>query len=74
MTGSMANAISLDYIKDTYKDFGTRFPELLPVLEGREQLSYTQWEAWLAVYHKKMLLIASPKEGAVRNTSYLLLS
>src|SRR4051795_6246732 len=45
MTGSMANAISLNYIRDTYKDFGIRFPELVPVLEGSEQLSYTQWEA-----------------------------
>jgi hypothetical protein len=48
MTGSMANALSLEYINDTYKDFGTHFPELVAVLEGREQLSYTQWEAWLA--------------------------
>jgi hypothetical protein len=69
MTGSMANAISLSYINDTYKDFGTRIPELVPVLEGREQLSYTQWEAWLAIYHKKELLIAAPKDCALRNTS-----
>jgi tetratricopeptide (TPR) repeat protein len=69
MTGSMANASSLNYIKGTYKDFENRFPELLPVLEGREQLSYTQWEAWLAVYHNKRLIIAIPKEGALRNTS-----
>src|SRR4051794_4725733 len=69
MTGSLANDISLNYIKDTYKDFGTRFPELVPVLEGSEQLSYTQLEAWLAVYHNKRLVIAVPKEGGLRNTS-----
>src|SRR4051794_28548479 len=59
MTGSMANDLSLNYIRDTYEDFVTRFPELLQVLEGSEQLSYTQWEAWLALYHKKGLIIAT---------------
>ncbi|TDH18260.1 DUF4062 domain-containing protein [Segetibacter sp. 3557_3] len=70
MTGSMANALSLEYINHVYKDFGTRFPVLLPALNGNEQLSYTQWEAWLAAYHKKTLLIAKPSAEAVRYSSY----
>jgi len=37
MTGSMANDLSLDYINNAYKDFGTRFLGLLPVLNGSEQ-------------------------------------
>src|SRR5690349_3700218 len=52
MTGSFANQASLSFIKDTYPDFTTRFPNLHPVLDGTEEMSYTQWEAWLAVYHK----------------------
>ena len=56
MTGAMANALSLQYINDTYKDFAVRFTQLHSVLEGKAQLSYTQWEAYLAAYFKKRLL------------------
>jgi hypothetical protein len=70
MTGSMANALSMEYIIGAHKDFGARFPDLLPVLEDKEQLSYTQWEAWLAAYYKKTLIIAQPSEEATRHSSY----
>jgi tetratricopeptide (TPR) repeat protein len=72
MTGSPANRASLAYIQQTYPDFATRFPELQPVLEGKEELSYTQWEAWLAVYHQKKLIIAVPGQDAPRNIPYQL--
>ncbi len=68
MTGSMAHPSSNKYINDTYKDFGERFPELLPVLNGSEQMSYTQWEAWLAAYHNRILIIATPGEKAHRHS------
>ena len=32
------------------------------------RLSYTQWEAWLAIYHKKRLFIAVPEATAPRDT------
>ncbi len=58
MTGSMANELSIQYINNKYPDFAKRFPQLQPVLEGKDKLSYTQWEAYLAIYHSKRLFIA----------------
>ena len=72
MTGSMANKISVQYIKVKYEDFGQRFPSIEPVLKGDVNLSYTQWEAWLAIYHNKRLFIVAPTEKATRNTKYLM--
>jgi hypothetical protein len=66
MTGSMANKLSVQYTNDRYPDFATRFPQLRPVLEGNNQLSYTQWEAWLAIYHRKRLFIVVPTATAIR--------
>src|SRR5262249_228383 len=33
-------------------------------------LPYTQWEAWLALYHGKTLIICAPEEGAPRDERY----
>ena len=42
-----------------------RVGELRPFLtSGGSLLSYTQWEAWLAVAHQKPLLIATPTDDA----------
>jgi Domain of unknown function (DUF4062) len=71
MTGSMANDISLQYIKTTYQDFGHRYPALLSVLNGTEQMSYTQWEAWLAIYHGKRLFVVAPAPTAQRDARYV---
>lgn len=71
MTGSMANDISLQYINATYPNFGERYPALLPILNGAEQMSYTQWEAWLAIYHGKQLFVAAPTADAKRDDRYI---
>jgi hypothetical protein len=39
---------------------------------GTPPLSYTQWEAYLAVYHGKALVIAAPKTEAPRDQTYCL--
>jgi tetratricopeptide (TPR) repeat protein len=55
MTGSAASPANRKAILDLYKDL----PERLQLsAEMIESLSYTQWEAWLAVYHGKRLYIA----------------
>ena len=36
----------------------------------RVPISYTQWEAWLALYHEKVLLIAKADETAPRGPAY----
>ena len=67
MTGALAQAPSLALIRQRYPDLTSRLPVLAPCLKaGAPDLSYTQWEAWLALYHGKTLLIAVPEEGAQR--------
>lgn len=71
MTGSMANTLSLQYIKSLYTDFIIRIPQLQAALNGIEELSYTQWEAYLAIYHRKKLFVVVPSDIAERSSHYL---
>ena len=74
MTGAWAQAPSLTLIKDRYPNLAERLPPLRPFLEpGAQALSYTQWEAWLALYHGKVLIIAVPEAGAPRDARYQLI-
>ncbi|GKS70065.1 tetratricopeptide repeat protein [Nitrosomonas sp. PY1] len=74
MTGAMAQAPSLTFIRERYPDLAERFPSLQSFLAPDAQaLSYTQWEAWLALYHRKMLIIAAPEAGAIRDEQYALI-
>ena len=74
MTGAMAQAPSVAVIRQRYPDFAQRVPALGPFLApGAPAVSYTQWEAWLALYHGKVLIIAAPEEGAPRDERYQLI-
>ena len=71
MTGALAQAPSLTWIQSRYPDLAQRFPPLSPCLQpGAPALSYTQWEAWLALYHRKRLIIAYPEPNTPRDASY----
>ena len=71
MSGAMAQAPSVAMIRQRYADFASRLP-VGPFLEpGGPSLSYTQWEAWLALYHGKRLIIAAPESGAKRDEAYV---
>jgi len=73
MTGALAQAPSLALIQARYPDLAERLPPLRPCLEpGAVPLSYTQWEAWLALYHRKPLIIAVPEPDARRDANYKL--
>ena len=73
MTGPLAPALSVAAVRRRYPDLGERLPVLAPFLEpDAPALSYTQWEAWLALYHGKVLIIAVPQEGAPRDAFYRL--
>lgn len=37
---------------------------------GGPALSYTQWEAWLALYHRRPIVVAEPLPGAPRGPRY----
>ena len=53
MTGALAQAPSVAVIRHRYPDLAERLPVLGPFLDpGAPALSYTQWEAWLALYHQ----------------------
>jgi tetratricopeptide (TPR) repeat protein len=71
MTGSWAEAASLKSLRARYRDLADRLPPLRASLEsGDPPLSYTQWEAYLAVYHGKPLVIAVPEPGTPRDARY----
>jgi tetratricopeptide (TPR) repeat protein len=69
MTGAMAQPASLEHIIDCYPEFPNKLPDLTPAFKGALDVSYTQWEAYLAIYHKKELLVAVPIPGAPREAS-----
>jgi hypothetical protein len=69
-TGAIAERRSVQAIKQLYPDFAARVPAVAPFLDAAEPtLSYTQWEAYLAIYHGKRLLIAAPSDNAPRERS-----
>ena len=72
MTGALAQAPSIRVIGHRYPDLVERLPVLASFLGvDAPALSYTQWEAWLGLYHSKVLIIAVP-DGATRDEHYRL--
>jgi hypothetical protein len=64
MTGAIAQPALTEAILTKYPDITERLPQLRELLELGEDISCTQWEAWLALYHGKPLLIAQVSEDA----------
>lgn len=72
MTGALAQPSSLAVIRARYPDFAARVPALAAHLRADSPaLSYTQWEAWLAIYHRKVLVIATPTKRAKRDKTFV---
>jgi Domain of unknown function (DUF4062) len=71
MPGSAPMAASAQAILAKYPKFSERFSVLRDGFDDRQAISYTQWEAWLALYHGKVLLIAEAGDGASRGPKYL---
>ena len=70
MTGAMAKPQSVAAIATRYPELGSRFPLAEFLQPDGPSLSYTQWEAWLALWHGKRLYIATPSDGAPRDEKY----
>ncbi|BCM88076.1 FxSxx-COOH system tetratricopeptide repeat protein [Methylobacterium indicum] len=70
MTGAYAKPLSVQALRSKYPALGDTLPPLRQALERGEALSYTQWEAWLALHHGKPLLIARADESAPRGPNY----
>ena len=63
MTGSAPPAFSVDELLARRPDLKTRLPPLGAALDAGDPISYTQWEAWLALFYRKDLVIAAPAPG-----------
>jgi Domain of unknown function (DUF4062) len=72
MPGAWAEPSTLNALRSRYLDLIDRLPNLKASIETNQPpLSYTQWEAYLAIYHGKKLLIAVPEPQAPRDVKYI---
>jgi hypothetical protein len=68
MTGAMAKPQSAASIALRYPKLASHYPQIAEFLQPQGfSLSYTQWEAWLALWHRKNLFIATPQRDAPRD-------
>src|SRR4051794_41033902 len=56
MTGADPNSASVQAVRAKYADLADKLPPLGAALNEGAVISYTQWEAWLALYHSTVLL------------------
>ena len=70
LTGANAPAASIKSLLAKYPDIVEKLPPLKPIFAEGHSLSYTQAEAWLALYHGKTLLIATAGKGSPRGPKY----
>src|SRR5215471_6974575 len=68
MTGAYPNERGLSALLAKYPDLPAKLPPLGTALKDGAGVSYTQWEAWLALYHGKLLLIAEAAKTAERES------
>lgn len=69
--GEDAPPPSVQALSERYADLTTRIPALAAhVGPGAKPLTYTQWEAWLALYHRRKLFVAKAQGGARRGPRY----
>jgi hypothetical protein len=62
-TGALPEAPAVADLLHKYPDFATKLPPLAPLLaDPQPGLSYTQWEACLAIYHRRPLFIYLPTD------------
>ena len=72
MTGAMAKPPSVVAMREQYPELAERLPLAEFLQPEGPSLSYTQWEAWLALLHGKPLFIATPTPEAPRDPDYRL--
>jgi hypothetical protein len=70
MAGAAAGTSSTKAILAKYPDLPRKLPPLGEALGDGVPVSYTQWEAWLALYHDKVLLITRADSDASRGPAY----
>ncbi len=62
-TGAVAEEHAVAALLTRYPDFAEKLPPLAPLLaEPQPGFSYTQWEAYLAIYHQRKLFVYRPTD------------
>ena len=71
LAGEMAGSVPVEHalgaLRAKYPDLADKLPPLVEALTNGVEVSYTQWEAWLALYHEKLLVIAKAADSAERD-------
>ena len=70
MCGAAADSGQQEALVAKYPDLPRRLPPLGGALADGAAIPYTQWEAWLALYHKKPLMIAKARARARRGPRF----
>jgi WD40 repeat protein len=70
MTGVSPGRAEQQALLRKYADLPARLPPLDDALRRGAEISYTQWEAWLALYHSKLLLTAKAEPLAPRGPKF----
>jgi len=70
MCGATADLRQQRALIAKHSDLPQKLPPLAEALKNGVCLPYTQWEAWLALYHGKPLMIAEAKPDAPRGPRY----
>jgi tetratricopeptide (TPR) repeat protein len=70
MTGATPGRRDVNVLLAKYSDLTDNLQPLGEALKNGEGVSYTQWEAWLALYHSKNLFITQAAESAERGPRY----
>jgi tetratricopeptide (TPR) repeat protein len=70
MCGAAADERQQQALLAKHSDLPKKLPPLNEALENGLCLPYTQWEAWLALYHCKRLVIAEAGPNAPRGRQY----
>jgi hypothetical protein len=70
MCGAAADERQQQALLARRSDLHDKLPPLGEVLKNGFRLSYTQWEAWLALYYGKRLVIAEAGPSAPRGPHY----
>ncbi len=70
--GSSPKAAELRWLLGAYPDLPRVLPELAPWLDPEARaFSYTQWEAFLAIYHRVPCYVYRADEGSRRETGFV---
>ena len=70
MTGSAPDDREVQALLRKHPDLRSSLPPLDAALRNKDAISYTQWEAWLALYHGKLLLTAKALAEAPRGPAF----